>query len=51
MTSSKLIDVVASATSTPRAGAKEIIDASFGVIGDAVGKGEEVAVNGLGNSS
>lgn len=48
MNSSELIDAVASATGTTKADAKKIIDATFGAIGDAVGKGEEVAVNGFG---
>ncbi|KQN07129.1 integration host factor [Sphingobium sp. Leaf26] len=48
MNSSELVDAVASATGTTKAEAKKIIDATFGAIGDAVGKGEEVAVNGFG---
>ncbi len=48
MNSSELVEAVAAATGATKADAKKIIDATFGTIGDAVGKGEEVAVNGFG---
>jgi len=48
VTNSELIEAVAAANGLAKTEAKKIVDSVIGAIGDAVAKGDEVAIGGFG---